>query len=836
MHSAATSVATGEHIALPIARIDAQEEASVLPLREYLEIHGVQVFVNTAPGTAATYHLVMGDSDFVKDIVSRAKKLEGKRLAIIVGNPQGAPVLTDYHGKIIFVDPKEISAGQVIDMFEFFFTSEKNTLDLRSRSSSRIVHEKPLVERRPLPVTHVTDPSATSTDQERIGNMIRDVFGDGEKPAMKKKEETRRRRKKRRQWMIGVVMGIGILILPIVWYLVSIAIAGAALAGSTRAIATANMGAVRWQTRVARYWIGQGNIVVHVVAVPLRWAGKEDAIRGQERLISFFSDAADASENIQSMMGVSQSVASGFLNQMDIAGTGTTPAADITKLRRSLDSVQNTLGLAQAELTLLLKDRTFPFTIPVVGREGTHIISEISTLRGFASDMDELVSLFLQLAGFKEHRTYLILLQNSAELRPTGGFIGSVAVASFEDGRMTDLSVQDVYTYDGQLKGHVDPPVPVRELLGEEHWYLRDSNWDPDFPASASRAAWFYQKESGTSVDGVLAVNTPFIVSVLKATGPIDLSDYNDRVTADNFYGKSLYYTQNDFFPGSTQKKDFLGTLARSLITKITTGRTTNMPALFNAVTRALAGHDLLMMFGNEDLESAVAHYGWAGRVPSTTGCIGAGQAGCSFDPLIAVEANMGVNKVNYFVSRIVDRQVTVNAGGSISETITITIKNASMQDQNLSYRTYLRFLLPPDVSVAGVTLDAVPVLPRKDMVKAPNLPYLERTDTSGDMYVLGIAADIPAGHEKQLAITYTRGSAVSFGASGAVVDLFVQKQPGVTGSPVHTVVRYPSEWTAGIEEQASVAGSQDFIANTGQLEYNTVLDRDILTRIRFTK
>jgi hypothetical protein len=541
-----------------------------------------------------------------------------------------------YHGKIIFVDPKEISRGHVIDMFEFFFTSEKDVLDLRSPRLTRSVHEDvPVKTPTPAPTL-----SSSTGDRERIGNIIADVFGDSAKPPP-------RRRKKRRQRAIGVLMGLGLVIIPIIWYFVSIIVSGMALAGSAHAIVDGNIRAVGWQSRVAKYWIGQGSMVLRIAAVPLRWVGQEKMIRGQERLLSFFSDAADASEEVQFMVGASQSVASGLLNQVDVNGTGTTPAADITTLRRSLDSVQNTLGLAQAELALLLRDRTFPFSVPQVARGGTSIISELRTLRDSAANMDELVSLFLQLAGFKEPRNYLVLLQNSTELRATGGFIGSVAVASFEDGRMTDLQVQDVYTFDGQLKGHVEPPTPVRELLGQEHWYLRDSNWDPDFSVSAAKAAWFYQKETGNSVDGVLAINTPFIVEILKATGPIDLPDYNDLITADNFYGKSLYYTQNDFFPGSTQKKDFLGTLMRALITKITTSRTTNMAALFRAMTTALAGHDLLMMFGQGELQSVVAHYGWAGRVPSTTGCIGTDAASCSFDPMVAVEANMGVNKVN---------------------------------------------------------------------------------------------------------------------------------------------------------------------------------------------
>ena len=66
-----------------------------------------------------------------------------------------------------------------------------------------------------------------------------------------------------------------------------------------------------------------------------------------------------------------------------------------------------------------------------------------------------------------------------------------------------------MYALDGQLKGHVDPPAPMRDLLGQEHWYLRDSNWDPDFKESAARAAWFYEKEGGVPVDGVIAINVP---------------------------------------------------------------------------------------------------------------------------------------------------------------------------------------------------------------------------------------------------------------------------------------------------------------------------------------
>ena len=65
MRSAATSFVTGQHLAQPAARIDVQDEPSVLPLREYLEAHGVDVCINKTSGREVTYHIVMGEGRFI---------------------------------------------------------------------------------------------------------------------------------------------------------------------------------------------------------------------------------------------------------------------------------------------------------------------------------------------------------------------------------------------------------------------------------------------------------------------------------------------------------------------------------------------------------------------------------------------------------------------------------------------------------------------------------------------------------------------------------------------------------------------------------------------------
>src|SRR5574340_1269627 len=133
----------------------------------------------------------------------------------------------------------------------------------------------------------------------------------------------------------------------------------------------------------------------------------------------------------------------------------------------------------------------------------------------------------------------MVLFQTNMELRPTGGFIGSFGLLTFDNGRMSELNVSDVYSADGQLKGHIDPPAPIHDYLGEANWWFRDSNWDPDFPTSAKRAEWFLDKEIDQKVDGVFAIDLGLIKDALRLTGPIFLADYNMDVTSDNLYEKT---------------------------------------------------------------------------------------------------------------------------------------------------------------------------------------------------------------------------------------------------------------------------------------------------------
>jgi hypothetical protein len=332
---------------------------------------------------------------------------------------------------------------------------------------------------------------------------------------------------------------------PSIWYVICLGISGTTLFISAINLENGNTNVSKTFVQISSYWQTQTTETLTIAKIPARLVFRERIFLTQDQILSFMNDATGAITSANVLADTGRNFVKNITGQLFGAnGQAQTTATVVDEFKTQLPYIHDRLGLASAQLKYLISVNAFPISIKPIGRRATVLLAQLDVARGEVGLLENLLTLYASAAGFDSGKTYLILLQNSTELRPTGGFIGSMALATVHGGFIKDLKVEDVYTADGQLKGHADPPKPISEILGQEHWYLRDSNWDPDFSQSGKTAAWFYQKETNTAVDGVIAVSSPFLIDILKATGPITLADYNDQITADNFYGKSLYYIQ----------------------------------------------------------------------------------------------------------------------------------------------------------------------------------------------------------------------------------------------------------------------------------------------------
>ncbi len=632
---------------------------------------------------------------------------------------------------------------------------------------------------------------------------IKKMDSDRKEEPIEKTEVPRGKLKK-----IGLV--VGIILLPILWYLVSLSMVAATQWYGISAIKKGDTSRSQMVARLTDFWLSQGKGILNVFGPPMLYFGNESFIRSQERILSIAGDLSRAQTKVAQLITQSAIVTPLLFTKPDeIKTSDVSLAVSLDTLRLELSGLTNSLELAAAQLDILAGDIHVPL-VKTVELEITQALTQIATIHN-------LLTVYRAAGGFDEKKTYLILLQNSMELRPTGGFIGSIATLRIEDGFMETPVVQDVYALDGQLKGHVAPPPIIKELLGQEHWYLRDSNWDPDFAVSGEKAAWFYQKETGVAVDGVIAISTPFLTGLLDVTGPLNLPDYNDRITKENFFGKSLFYTKADFFPGSTQKKDFLGSVAATLITHLTSGITNKAPALARVVGQALSSGDIQFWFPERGVQAIVKQAGWAGEVDRKETCE-TSTPPCMVEKIAVVESNMGVNKVNAYIKRSIKSRVDVGENGGVDGTIAVTYQNTSTNDAAITgggvYLSYSRVYLAPDALVSSVRIDGEEV------------PYDNTTEHN--LTVTGFSFTVPPGMERTVTISYRRGVLLSFENNKSMLVVSIRKQPGMIDTNLDVAVSYPVGW--------SPQAGAGLLANAREARYNTILDSPKTYSIVFHK
>jgi nucleoside-diphosphate-sugar epimerase len=424
-----------------------------------------------------------------------------------------------------------------------------------------------------------------------------------------------------------------------------------------------------------------------------------------------------------------------------------------------------------------------------------------ATLPVIRQKMNQLRNILPLVPGFVAQdgkKTYLVLFQNSAEIRPTGGFIGSYGLLTFEKGKLLDFSVEDIYSADGQLKGFVEPPEPIKEFLGQNTWFFRDSNWDPDFTVSAERAEWFLQKTTDRNVDGVVAVNLPAVKHLLAATGPLTLSDYNEEVTAENLFDRAEYRSEIDFFPGSTQKKDFLGALAREIFNKAQSASGGDLIKFAQAAEAALAQKQILIYLHDADSQKLLLAQNWAG------GMLAPNLKAADARPVLTdynflVEANLGINKANYFLRRAIKQQLTILKNKEVLTVTTVNYQNQSPADAwpGGVYKTYLRDYIPAGSNLVSIKIDQNKL----------NLGTDVDITTQADKFILGFPVSVPVKGVAEVEITYRLPGALENKNNLSRLAVVIPKQPGIIDDPLEVIVNHPTYLTvAAVSPQALVS------------------------------
>ncbi len=412
----------------------------------------------------------------------------------------------------------------------------------------------------------------------------------------------------------------------------------------------------------------------------------------------------------------------------------------------------------------------------------------------------------------REKKKYLILFQNNMELRSGGGFIGSYGILNLNKGKIENFSIHDVYEADGQLKGHIEPPYPIRRYLPSVHWYLRDSNFDVDFPSAASSAAFFLFQETGQTVDGVIGADVSFIKNLVSALGQIYVPQYKETVTSDNFFTLTETHSEKNFFPSSTQKKDFLTFLYKAINDKIFSEKKLPYIPILKSIGESVLEKHLLFAFANPQVQKTLTANGLSSSIWDQRT-----QGNASINDFVGIsEANLGVNKANYFIGRSVSYSVLLKEDGTILSKLSLSLKNDSTKWPGGDYKNYIRFILPKDALLNGVTIDGSSqkivnavtdplIYEAKNFVPPAGLEVDSTNEINKTIY--GFLVPVPSGKLRKIDIEYSLPQKIFPDAPLVSYDLKLFKQPGTEDYPINFIFSYPSAFkilsaSKGLENQ----------------------------------
>jgi hypothetical protein len=402
------------------------------------------------------------------------------------------------------------------------------------------------------------------------------------------------------------------------------------------------------------------------------------------------------------------------------------------------------------------------------------------------------------LLGEDKPAQYLLLAQNNDELRATGGFVTGIGVVTVDKGKPLDLTIRDSYDFDKFTVDHPYAPEPMQRYMGIILWVTRDGNWSPDYPTAAQAVEDLYHLENHTEIKGVVAFDMPALQALVRAVGPLYIEEYQDQIDAGNVLQKAREYWAPTVPEGKTlrewldeqgwaqveedwwtHRKDFMGLLAGALMAKLQAGgQADQLTELLWTVKRAIDEKHIQLYFHEPAVQGLLAMAGMDGALQDV-------QSG---DYLLALDTNMGYNKVNLNVEKRMTYEVTLGQGGSAQASLTITYENHSPPQPECVHRPRIA------ATYDGMAQDCywnylrVYVPLGSELLHAEGVTQTETLSEAGKTLFTTFLV-VPAAQSHTVRFTYRLPA-----MDPAAYHLLVQKQAGTDAVPLAVRLVLPAD------------------------------------------
>jgi hypothetical protein len=436
-------------------------------------------------------------------------------------------------------------------------------------------------------------------------------------------------------------------------------------------------------------------------------------------------------------------------------------------------------------------------------------------------------------------KTYLLLVQNEDELRPTGGFITAAGTLLIQDGRVSRLTFLNSGDLDNWEKPYPVAPWQLSQYMNSRVLIFRDANWFTNYPTAALYAEYLYSYTNSHSVDGVIAFDQQMLMNVLGVTGPIEVEDVPYLIDADNvvaYMRQAKTPTAEDLASSEWTNKIFITKITRALIAKIFSGDV-QLEQFSTMLFRSMDERHLLIQLDSPTMTSLLEKYHWDGAVRPGTD-----------DFLMVVDSNVGFNKTNAVVESNISYDVDLTKPLSPTASLTVFHKNNAPtitfckhwnkvkaegeKDYPITdcYWNYLRVYMKEGTKLLDATPQFVPdnwmILKQEEQGRVDVLKEeIDGVQAFGTLQVLLGGQSLPVSFQFALPADILQAES---GPDQMAYHLKVQKQPGTSAVPITIRVHLPK----GALIETTPAGA---VVEDDNILYETNLRKDIEFEVIFS-
>ena len=398
-------------------------------------------------------------------------------------------------------------------------------------------------------------------------------------------------------------------------------------------------------------------------------------------------------------------------------------------------------------------------------------VREASSALGVA---DDAVSAMPTMLGADGAQRYLLVVQNNAEIRATGGLPGAVSLVEARRGRLS-LIRQVAGGEFGRADKPVLPLTPVESKLYSEilGTFFVDANMTPDFPRAADlwRARW--RQVEGSDIDGVISLDPVALSYLLRATGPVTVD--GDQLTAANVVDRLLHEVYLDF-PDPRDQDSYFRQVAQAVFAKLTQG-TPAAKDLVSALRQGASERRILLHSFDDKLQQTFAGKAIAGELTAKTD-----------GPQVGVYLNDATGaKMSYYLRYQVRSRATSCSNGVQTITSTMTLTSTAPADAGKTLPAYItgdgQFDVDPGTQLLSVQIFG-PLGGSIDELEANGKPDDFQQDIAGaDRPIKQTWVGLEPGQTVDLSWTMKSGK-------GQTGDLEVSATPTITPGSASSVTR----------------------------------------------